>query len=310
MSLPAGLPPERGGGTSQGIIPLNQKPAGIVTPSGLGDSVGRRNKMRSFAEIIAEEKANRNILKIKITKIMIDVDGEMMPPKPLTIEDVSVLFFDVIKVKPQECMGVALYTSRFENKEIKLKPGVDAEQYLTKDTPIQFKNHEVVVKKQTANVYKVTFRNVPFNIPDEEILNLCQCYGELVDNVVMYEQPSRNSRGVMGSTRFVDMKFTQGKQFDKFYWMEGPLEGDMGCRITVLHAGQEKQCSHCLKREGDCPGVGVGKVCFRMGTPRGLMADYMKHLKLQHNYMSMKMKFHEQEFPSLSLQLCGNGSLP
>ena len=35
----------------------------------------------------------------------------------------------------------------------------------------------------------------------------------------------------------------------------------------------------------------------------------MKHLKLQHNYMSMKMKFHEQEFPSLSPQLGGNGQV-
>ena len=45
---------------------------------------------------------------------------------------------------------------------------------------------------------------------------------------------------------------------------------------------------HCLRREGDCPGAGVGKVCFRLGTGRGLMADYMKHLYLQHNYMSRR----------------------
>jgi hypothetical protein len=72
---------------------------------------------------------------------------------------------------------------------VKLKPGVDASQYLTKDTPIIFKNHEIVVISQTANVTRVTFRNVPFNIPDEEIVNLCLCYGELVDSTVSYEKP-------------------------------------------------------------------------------------------------------------------------
>ena len=298
MNQPPGLPPEGTGGTG-GIIPLTQKSTTIVTPSGLGDSEGRKAKMRSFAQIIAEEKTQRNIIEIKMTKLQIEEDGVMKPAKILTMEEVSVLLFDVIGVKPQECLGVALYTSRYDTKEVKLKPGVDASPYLTKDSPINFKNHEVVVTRQTANVTRVTFRNVPFNIPDEEVINLCECYGEIVDNVVMYEKPTLNSRGVMGSTRYVDMKLTPGKQLENFYWMEGPLEGDRGCRITVLHSGQEKQCSNCLRREGDCPGGGVGKVCVKMGTPRGLMADYMKHLQLQHKYLSLKMKFQEMEFPLL-----------
>jgi hypothetical protein len=43
------------------------------------------------------------------------------------------------------------------------------------------------------------------------------------------------------------MKLTQGKQLENFYWVEGPLEGDRGCRISVLHAGQEQQCSTLSK---------------------------------------------------------------
>ena len=296
MTQPPGLPPEAKDG--KGIVPLTKSSANTVTPSGMGDSASRKIKMRSYAEIIAEEKENRNIIEIKITKLQVEEDGVMKQAKPITLEDVSVLLFDEIGVKPEECEGVALYTSRFDTKEIKLKPGVDATPYLT-TTPIIFKNHEVMVRRQTASVTRVTFRNVPFNIPNEEILNLCECYGELMDYLVTYEKPSANSRGVMGSARYVDMKLTPGKQFENFYWLEGPLEGDRGSRITVLHTGQEKQCSHCLRREGDCPGAGVGKVCLTMGTPRGLMAEYMQHLKLQHNYMSLKMKYFELEFPSL-----------
>ena len=99
---------------------------------------------------------------------------------------------------------------------------------------------------------------------------------------------------------FVDMKMVPGKQFENFYWMEGPLEGDQGCRITVLHNGQTAQCSHCLRRDNSCPGAGVGKVCEKMGTPRGLIADYMAHLKIEHNYVSLKMKYRETEFPALN----------
>ena len=163
--------------------------------------------MRTYEQIIAEEKENRNILEIKITRLQIDEDGVMKPAKALSVDVVSVLIFDVIGVNPQECLGVARYTNRFNIKEVKLKPGVDATPYLTKDRPISFKNHEIVVISQTANVSKITFKNVPFNIPDEEIVNLCSCYGELVESGVSYEKPSLNSR-------YVNIKLTPGKQFE------------------------------------------------------------------------------------------------
>ena len=134
MSQPSVLPPERGKSPTPGIIPLSKNEdvvsAKTVTPSGMGDSLGSKvvKKMRSFEEIIAEEKENRNILEIKITRKEIEEDGVMKPAKALSMDDVSVLIFDMIAVNPQDCLGVALYTSRFDTKEVKLKPGVDASQ--------------------------------------------------------------------------------------------------------------------------------------------------------------------------------------
>ena len=267
----------------------------------MGGSEGSKvvKEMRTFEQIVADEKETRNIIEIKVTRKQVEIDGEIKPAKSLSMDDVSVLIFDVIGVKPQDCLGVALYTSRYDTKEVKFKPGVDTECYLTKDNPIDFKDHEILVTKQTANITRVTFKNVPFNVPDEEILNLCSCYGDIGTTRVTYEKPTINSRGVMGATRYVDLKLTPGKQFENFYWLEGPLEGDKGSRITVLHTGQERQCSHCLRTEGDCPGAGVGRVCYKMGTARGEMKDYMKHLYIKHNYMSMKMKFNQIQFPEL-----------
>ena len=157
--------------------------AHTVTPLRLGGS-SEAVKLSTYEQIIAEEKENRNILEIKITRLQIDENRVMKPAKPLSADDVSVLIFDMIGVNPQECLGVALYTNRFDTKEVNMKPGVDATPYLTKDGPLSFKNHEIVVISQTANVTKVTFMNVPFNIPDEDILNLCRCYGELVEYIV------------------------------------------------------------------------------------------------------------------------------
>ena len=161
-------------------------------------------EMRTFEQIVAEEKETRNIIEIKVTRKQVEKDGEIKPAKTLSMDDVSVLIFDIIGVKPQDCLGVALYTSRYDTKEVKFKPGVDTESYLTKDTPIVFKDHEILVTKQTANITRITFKNVPFNVPDEEILNLCSCYGDIGDTRVIYEKPTINSRGVMGATRYVD----------------------------------------------------------------------------------------------------------
>ena len=95
------------------------------------------------------------------------------------------------------------------------------------------------------------------------------------------------------------MKMLAGKQFENFYWMEGTLEGDQGGRITVLHQGQVMQCSHCLRRADSCLGGGKGRLCRERKTARGEIGDYMRHLKLHHNYTSLKMKFKE-EFPQLA----------
>ena len=69
----------------------------------------------------------------------------------------------------------------------------------------------------------------------------------------------------------------------------------------MLHQGQIMQCSHCLRRADSCPGGGKGKYCKEKKTRRGEISDYMRHLKVSHNYISLKMKYKE-EFPQLNSQ--------
>ena len=117
-----------------------------MTPIGLGDRAGDSREMRTFAQILADEKENRNILEIKLRKITTYVDNDQVSVKPISTEDLSVLLFEVIKLKPGDCAGVALYTSRYDTKEVKLRPGVDPTPYLTGSTPIFYKDHEIEVK--------------------------------------------------------------------------------------------------------------------------------------------------------------------
>ena len=254
--------------------------------------------MRNFAEILNDEQHHRNILEVKLSRKSETINGELIKSKTLSEADISELFFDIIKLKVEDCEGIALRTYRYDTKEIKLKRGTNPTPYLI-TSPITFKGHEVTVKKQMNNLTRVTFKNVPFNIPDEEIIHLCKVYGEPLNNKVNYERPTLNTRSVPGSTRFVEMKLNPGAQFENYYWMEGPLAGDAGCRITVLHNGQVQQCSHCLRRATLCPGGGNGKACEAQNTIRAKMSDYMSYLKEKQGYISLKMQYLEMQFPAL-----------
>ena len=173
MAPNMGVEPPPGGGLVEGTAnPANQNLQLTTTPEQSGggyDNLPR--KMRTFEEIIADEKKNRNTLTLKLTKIVKYEDGKEVKEPSLTIEDIGELVFDIVKVQMEDCAGMSLTTQRYDTKEINLKPKVDPNKYITK-APIEFKGHMVTITHRTVGTIKVTFRNVPLNIPDEEIINL------------------------------------------------------------------------------------------------------------------------------------------
>ena len=261
-----------------------------------GASEGTSN-MRTFEQIIEDEKANRNILEIHLSK-------NPTRPKNLTFDDIGEFIFDVLKIKPEDCLGFDYTTGRYDTRQVKMKPEIDTAPYITPN-PISFMDHEITVKKQLSNVTKVLFKNVPLNVPDEEILNLCLCYGTVLDNKVNQEKMfNTRNKGMPGSNRSVEMVLDRGAALENYYWMEGPLPGDSGRRITVIHNGQIPQCSNCLLNSFQgCKAAGNGKLCEELKTPRTKMATYMESLRHKVGYISLKLKYAESQarnFPSLT----------
>ena len=289
MTSTSGGPNPEGGGALQDQVQQT------MTPTQVGGGKNGQRKTRTFAQIIADDLQNRNIIEIILEKIPEMKEGEMVPPKPLTVKDLGELIFDTIKLDPASCLGVNLFTGRYDTKEIKLKSNFDPNPFLTQGSPIVFKGHYVTVRKQRCNVTRVTFKNVPFNVPDEEILHLCIHYGKPVSDLQYERMANKAIKGCLGATRFVDMELDPGKQFENFYWLEGPLNGDKGGRITVLHNQQVMQCSNCLRRADNCRGGGKGKACEMLKEPRGKMSAYMQHLKAKIGYTSLKMQYQEKQ---------------
>ena len=280
------------------------------------DEGGRRGNtiiQRNYHQIIADASSpNSNVLiQFKLHKIISISD---IKPPNLTHAQVGEFLFDILKIKPESCLEIDLNTGRYDTRELLLRPGTDLTGVITSSVPHIFKEHEITVKMLSQQVTKVTFRNVPMSVPDEEIVHLCSQYGDLVDGRVHREVirlGGATRYSLVSSTRWAEVKLKSGMTFNNFYWMVGPGQGDMGRRITVLHANQRRQCSWCFLYPSPtpssppvpghhCMGGGNGKTCETSGTPRAKMTEYIEHLRAA-GYVSLKDQYLAEQagFPGL-----------
>ena len=82
-----------------------------------GNSVpGGNMKTRTFAQIIQDEKNQRNIIEIQLNRIVTN-DSD---PKSLTYEDIGELLFDVLQINPDDCISFNFNTGRYDHREVKL----------------------------------------------------------------------------------------------------------------------------------------------------------------------------------------------
>ena len=85
-----------------------QQPHHVMTPVQTGDDPTLPRRMRTFEEIMCEERQNRNILTVTLTKIVKYVDGKEERPASLTLEDIGEFIFDVVKLDVEDSAGISL----------------------------------------------------------------------------------------------------------------------------------------------------------------------------------------------------------
>ena len=144
----------------------------------------------------------------------------------------------------------------------------------------QFEGFQIETAKQGAVAVTVTFSNVQHLIPNQELKNICEFYGKLVDDVVEYEPVSANPEWgevINLNTRKFRVIPDYVRRFPNYFWLHGT--GTSGqARVTASFPGQPAQCYHCLQSDVCCPAAGRGKTCRGMGTERASATAYMKYL--------------------------------
>ena len=281
--------------------------------AGGSPSTGNPHIKRSYSQIIAEANAtirSSTLIQFKLSKI---TDSEGKKPPNLSFSEFGEFLFDVLKIEPDSCLEIDLSTGRYDTRELLVKEDADTSMITTTNSPFVFKGHEISATVLSNQVTKVTFKHVPLSVPDEEIIHLCCHYGELVDGVVHRDTVTiggASRHTITSSTRWVEVKLSPGKTFHNFYWLGGPLPGDVGRRVTVLHPNQPRQCSWCFKyppssssttlTPSHCRGGGDGKTCQTRKTPRAKMSAYIETLKGE-GYISLRDQYlaPHAAFPSL-----------
>ena len=282
-------------------------PSTAATSAWVGGSrIGSKTpSRRSYEQIILDSSSNI-LIRITIQKI-INSDNPDEKPRSLSTPQVGELIFDYLEIDPADCLELDLSTGgRYDTKELLVKAGAKLGKALTAE-PLEFRQHKVNIAVVTKVATKVTFKNVPISVPDEEILHLCSQYGDVKDDRVRREVihfGGAKKLKIMSSTRWVEMTMKPGKAFRNFYWLAGPQPGDVARRITVLHSGQPKQCSWCLKYPNPssspsstadyCSKGGNGKLCEDSNIPRSKLSEYSATLKGE-GYISLKDEYLESQ---------------
>ena len=101
---------------------------------------GKEDLKRRYAEIIAnaEEVARgRQSIILKLNKIQ-DIDNSDNTVPNLSHEEIGDLIFDTLKIKPDDILGINLYTGRYDTRELIIKANADVSSLVNRK--IEFKD--------------------------------------------------------------------------------------------------------------------------------------------------------------------------
>ena len=142
--------------------------------------------------------------------------------------------FNELKFPIKDVLRLGFSTGQNDTKEILVKFSADLSNIIT-DHLIpphhRYKDYKITILTLDDKTTKVTFINVPLNVPDEEIRHLCRSYGKLTDGKV-YTVPvkldGQTKVTLPGATRTIDVQLNPGIELRNYYWLMGPGQNDSG----------------------------------------------------------------------------------
>ena len=145
-----------------------------------------------------------------------------------------------------------------------------------------------------------SFKGVPLEVPDVEIIWLLKSYGYKPSSEGVLHSPvpvtsldhEVSCKASESTTRSIRATPPTARRLRGYYFWAGLQEADKPRRVSVEHKGRgPRQCPHCLKTAFEtfpCSFNAKGSACKKHGAKRTSLAQYNKVLREQDGYQTLR----------------------
>ena len=249
-----------------------------------------------YRALAAKARESPRILTIKLQKPPAPTQE---PEKALGQADWGELLFNSCGIDPNDIKGIDFQAGGTLNCEIKLTDSADLAKYAGKSG--KFNNYTFNTLGPAEAEVLITFKGVPLEVPDVEIIYLLKTYGYKPSKEGVLHSPvpvtsldhEVSCKASESTTRSIRATLPTSRRLRAYYFWAGLQEADQPRRVTVDHKGRgPRQCPHCLKSSLDpfpCPFNGKGSACKKHNpAKRTSLAQYSKVLREQNGYQSLR----------------------
>lgn len=260
----------------------------ILLPGGRAFQGKRTTVEQKSYEAVRNDLKNQNVLQISLSP-------DSPPEKYLTEMIFCRFAVEKLKIPRPDIETYNFASVGSPHKELMLTKDYVA---LHLHGSYEFEGLKIDVQPKGEKIVKVTFTEVPSLIPNIELLNIIQCFGRPVDNVVEYGPGNPLLGGPSNTaTRIFRMVPDHTRHMPNYFWLESTETSGMA-RVVASFPGQARQCYHCLQMQQQCPSDGKGKICKSTNMKRASAGDYMSSLYVSHGLRTCR-KAHDLSYPSL-----------
>ena len=309
QSEPTPMTPNGQGGQQKApLVPLHEVPrspskGGTSSPFSYATAVANRTKAPftgsvecdQYRVLAAKARESPRILSIKLQR---PPASKQEAEKPLSQLDWGELLFNSCGINPGDIRGVDFAAGGALNCEVKLTDNADITSYV--GISGSYKNYNYNTLGPAEAEVLVTFKGVPLEVPDIEIIWLLKSYGYKPSPEGVRHSPASvtsldkevSCKALESTTRSIRATPPTGRRLRGFYFWAGLQEADKPRKVSVDHKGRgPRQCPHCLKTAFEtfpCPFNAKGSACKRHGATRTSLAQYNKILREQDGYQTLR----------------------
>ena len=247
-----GPPGGEGSGTSR---------RGGVDSGGRGDGQGKTFAEKLKEGINREERLTRNVLEINLED---DYGARINVGK-----DTIAKLFNTIGIRIGS--DIEAYQVGIKKIFVWLKSETDVMRFC-KDESIRVTNtvRTSLIKPMDKKEVAVTIRGINLNTSDRVVIDYLNHHGKVKSEKVIYDVDKEGPfKGIRNGDRKYLCDFSNGRNMGSFHLIDGS-------KVTVTYAGQRRTCGRCHETSRNCPGGGLGKICYEKKRPKIDILDHMK----------------------------------